>query len=101
MQGTDLQYLITVHKCAGMGDIGFINRWTMEITNNSQSCTIPLVVGRRLAQIVFFKTDVEVSSYEETGKYQTHSDLELIMKQWKPDDMRPKLYLDRECKSTC
>ncbi len=34
--------------------IGYINRWTMEITNNSRHYAIPLVVGRRVAQIVFF-----------------------------------------------
>ena len=28
---------IEVCKCAGMGDVGFCNRWTMEITNNSRS----------------------------------------------------------------
>jgi len=41
-------------QCAGWGDVGYINRWTMEITNNSRFYAIPLVVGRRIAQIVFF-----------------------------------------------
>jgi dCTP deaminase len=78
---------IEVCKCAGWGDIGYINRWTMEITStlhltraseraselpsdgrcvplltwcgalstdNSRYYSIPLVVGRRIAQIVFF-----------------------------------------------
>src|SRR3990167_7549193 len=43
-------------KCAGWGDVGYINRWTMEITNNSTHYYIPLVVGRRIAQIIFFET---------------------------------------------
>lgn len=38
--------------------MGYINRWTMEITNNSQHYSIPLVVGRRIAQIVFFHCEV-------------------------------------------
>ena len=45
------------YQCAGWGDIGYINRWTMEITNNSRYYSIPLVVGRRIAQIVFFDSD--------------------------------------------
>src|SRR5690606_37373263 len=38
---------IEVCKCAGWGDVGYINRCTMEITNNSKNYIIPLVVGRR------------------------------------------------------
>lgn len=47
---------IEVCKCAGWGDVGYINRWTMEITNNSSHYAIPLVVGRRIGQIIFFET---------------------------------------------
>lgn len=64
---------IEVCKCAGWGDVGYINRWTMEITNNSRYYSIPLVVGRRIAQIVFFDTEgtLEGRSYELTGtRYQ-------------------------------
>ena len=39
-------------KCAGWGDIGYVNRWTMEITNFS-NVIIPLPVGLRVAQIIF------------------------------------------------
>jgi dCTP deaminase len=63
---------IEVCKCAGWGDVGYVNRWTMEITNNSRYYSIPLVVGRRVAQIVFFDTEgIESLSYEKSGKYQT------------------------------
>lgn len=61
-------------KCAGWGDVGYVNRWTMEITNNSEHHMIPLVVGRRIAQIVFFETEGVIStasSYENSGKYQS------------------------------
>ncbi len=37
---------IQVCKCAGWGDVGYVNRWTMQVTNNSRFYTIPLVVGR-------------------------------------------------------
>lgn len=67
---------IEVCKCAGWGDVGYYNRWTMEITNNSNLYTIPLVVGRRIAQIVFFDTEgIVEKSYNESGKYQTSSSL--------------------------
>lgn len=84
-------------RCAGMGDIGYCNRWTMEITNNSRYHTIPLVVGRRIAQIVFFETDpITDRDYTQTGKYQTLRHLSDMQAAWKPEDMLPKMYLDRE-----
>lgn len=40
----------------------------MEITNNSRFYSIPLVVGRRVAQIVFFDTEGIIDkSYEVNG----------------------------------
>ena len=79
---------ISVCLCAGLGDIGYTNRWTLEITNHSRYYTIPLIVGRRIAQIVFFRTGEPISSYN--GKYNGGE------KDWKPEDMLPKLYLDKE-----
>lgn len=88
---------IEICKCAGWGDVGYTNRWTMEITNNSKYYTIPLFVGQRIAQIVFFATDRPHSSntYESTGKYQTDSDIEILKQTWNPKMMLPKLYLDK------
>ncbi len=84
-------------RCAGMGDVGYCNRWTMEITNNSRYHAIPLVVGRRVAQIVFFQTEpITDDDYTELGKYQTVKDIEEMKQTWKPDSMLPKMYLDRE-----
>jgi dCTP deaminase len=89
---------LEICKCAGWGDVGFINRWTMEITNNSRHYAIPLVVGRRIAQIVFFETEGVISKeYGNSGsKYQSASDLTTLMRNWKPSDMLPRLYMDRE-----
>ena len=84
-------------KCAGWGDCGYFNRWTMEITNNSTKYKIPLVVGRRVAQIVFFETDgIESKNYNSSGKYQNNQDINELIKSWQPSDMLPKMYLDRE-----
>ena len=90
---------IEVCKCAGWGDVGYINRWTMEITNNSRHYSIPLVVGRRIAQIIFFETGEilhKEKDYTSTGKYQTKKSLSDIKRSWKPEQMIPKMYLDRE-----
>lgn len=88
---------IAVCKCAGWGDVGYVNRWTMEITNFSNA-TIPLPVGVRIAQIIFHavtKID-DMDSYYIKGKYQTETDLQKLKKSWKPSDMLPKLHMDRD-----
>lgn len=88
---------IEVCKCAGWGDVGYINRWTMEITNNSRHYVIPLIVGRRIAQIVFFKVGkIRNKDYTKTGKYQTSEDIKAVMKNWDPRQMLPKLYKDSD-----
>lgn len=90
---------IEVCKCAGWGDVGYVNRWTMEITNNSRHYAIPLVVGRRIAQIVFFETGpILEKDYAVSGKYQTGTDLKKLQKGWEPESMLPRLYLDRDIK---
>lgn len=88
-------------KCAGYGDVSYFNRWTMEITNNSTKYTIPLVVGRRVAQIVFLdvgEINDNKKNYNRVGKYQKDNELENLKKNWKPYDMLPKMYLDFENK---
>jgi dCTP deaminase len=92
---------IEVCKCAGWGDIGFINRWTMELSNNSKYYHIPLVVGRRIAQIVFFDSDgpVDARSYTKDGKYQVGNDLEQVKKEWSPESCLPQMYRDIEIRS--
>jgi Deoxycytidine deaminase len=77
--------------CAGWGDIGYVNRWTMEITSVA-SCPIVLPIGERVAQIIFLRSSVPYKTY--LGKYQTCSDVEFIMENWKPEDMLPKLHLE-------
>ncbi|MDZ4285284.1 MAG: hypothetical protein U1A28_05675 [Patescibacteria group bacterium] len=91
---------IEVCKCAGWGDVGYINRWTMEITNNSRHYTIPLVVGRRIAQIVFFETGpILEKDYTAAGKYQApHRTLAELKRTWNPTTMLPRLWADRDIK---
>jgi len=91
---------IEVARCAGMGDVGYCNRWTMEVTNNSRFYTIPLVVGRRVGQIVFFEVDpisTTGGDYTAIGKYQT-GPVEDMKASWTPEAMLPRMYRDREIK---
>lgn len=91
---------IEVCKCAGWGDVGYVNRWTMEITNNSKNYIIPLVVGRRIAQIVFFETGpILAKDYTSTGKYASSADMKELKKTWKPQSMIPQLWRDRDAKT--
>jgi len=90
---------INVCKCAGWGDVGYTNRWVMEISNASQHYIIPLVVGRRIAQIIFFETGpVLKSEYVKSGKYQATTDMAKLKKMWSPEAMLPKLWADRDIK---
>ncbi|MDP1689218.1 MAG: hypothetical protein Q8L47_03775 [bacterium] len=91
---------IEVCKDAGWGDVGYFNRWTMEITNNSQHYAIPLVIGRRVAQIVFYEVAPLKAAEEqysaENGKYQDTADLAELKLNWNPYMMLPKMHLDFE-----
>jgi len=70
-----------------------------EITNNSSHYSIPLVVGRRIAQIIFFETGpILEKDYTKLGKYQSSTNLKDLKKDWKPESMLPKLYNDRDIK---
>lgn len=92
---------IEVCKCAGWGDVGYTNRWTMEITNNSKNYIIPLVVGRRIAQIVFFETGpIREKDYASGGKYASSTNLSELKKSWKPEMMLPRLWADRDIQKT-
>ena len=93
---------IEVCKDAGWGDVGYFNRWTMEVTNNSKHYTIPLVVGRRIAQMVFYEvaplTVKKIDYVGEGGKYQSSQDIKELKKTWRPEMMLPKMHLDWEVK---
>ncbi|EGG22710.1 dCTP deaminase [Cavenderia fasciculata] len=92
---------IEVCKCASLGEIGYHSRWTMEITNNSVHHTIPLIVGRRIAQIVFFDTDGTIKETSYEGKYQQgyNGDINQLKDKWHPNDMLPKMFNDKEIKN--
>jgi len=93
---------VAVCKCAGWGDIGYINRWTMEITNLSITTSVVLPVGARVAQIVFIYAGPTRRQY--VSKYQMDSSLsrctpdeavKRMESSWTPESMLPKLWLEQ------
>lgn len=91
---------IEVCKCAGWGDVGYVNRWTMEITNNSRYYAIPLVVGRRFCQMIFYETgEILANDYtQQDSKYSHATNIEQLKKDWNPEMMLPKMWKDREAR---
>lgn len=77
---------ISVAKCAGMGDVNFVNRWTMEVSNHNKHMTVALEVGMRIAQMLFFRVGETLKTYQ--GKYMEGA--------WTPENMLPKLWKDYE-----
>lgn len=84
-----------VCRCAGWGDVGYANRWTMEIKNDDPWLTF-LVVGTRVAQIKFYELD-PVPPEELYGAstsrdhYQAGNALEQIKASWRPEMLLPRL----------
>jgi deoxycytidine triphosphate deaminase len=86
---------LEVCRCAGKGDCYFYNRWALELQNNNPAW-IPLIVGKRIAQVSFFYTDSGEQKYCENGSYQTTEDLEKLEQEWLTEkfEILPKLYKD-------
>lgn len=81
--------------CAGWGDPGYINRWTMEIHNLNENEYLPLPVGFRPAQIVFSATGpVGIEYSKASGNYQNTSanDLVTVKANWRPYGMIPQAF---------
>lgn len=81
--------------CAGWGDPGYINRWTMEVHNLNENEHIVLPVGYPLAQIVFSSTGpVAIEYAHASGNYQAlpSADLAAIKAAWTPEQMLPRAY---------
>jgi len=84
-----------VCRCAGWGDVGYVNRWTMEIVCTSPLPTI-LVVGTRLAQMKFYEVDeVDCSDLygadDDRDHYQSEVDFAAVVANWHTKMLLPKL----------
>lgn len=85
---------VSVCRDAGWGDIGYVNRWTMEIQNFGTTAVV-LPVGVRIGQIIFHRSTIPNKTYSVKGNYQNGDDLDKLINNWSPDCMLPKLYLDK------
>lgn len=86
---------------AGWIDPGYINRLTLEIYNLNQRETVLLPVGERLAQIAFHNTGDVEGTYGSgrdggfSGKYQSGTDIQDLIRNWRPELMLPRAYMDQ------
>lgn len=83
---------IDICKGANFGDVGFVNRWTLELTNVFHEKII-LVVGTRIAQISFYEVaPVGDKDYSTYGTFQEKAAKGLIeiKENWTPLTMLPK-----------
>jgi dCTP deaminase len=71
---------LSVCKCSGWGDVGYINRWTMEITNFGRT-KLWIPISMRVAQICFYDVGPTIRAYQ--GKYGQE-------REWKSEDMLPR-----------
>jgi len=105
---------LEVCRCAGWGDDGYVNRWTLEVVSTGL-VPIPVVVanlpedvrldcyqgpevgltGTRLAQIVFHETTPikpgDLYGADGRSHYQTGTEIKRIKADWHPGMLLPKL----------
>lgn len=82
------RHMFEVCSDANLGDVGFINRWTLEITNKSQISMNPLVAGTLVATITFEEVEEPIKQYN--GQYQKGRTIKEIVESWTPRAMLPK-----------
>lgn len=79
---------------AGWGDSMFFNRWGLRIVNHTPYA-IPLLMGTRVAQLVFMSCGgEELEGYQ--GSYQSATTLEQLKEAWNPELLLPRLDKDLE-----
>lgn len=77
-------------SCAGLGDVGYYNRWTMEIENVSKKPII-LKVGMRVASITFDRVSSQpYDTYSYRGSYTLPLSVDNLIASWKPEMMLPR-----------
>ena len=74
------------HPLAGLGEVGFFNRWCLELTF---AVPVELKFGDLIGQIYFDTVVGDPSDYANKGSYQSVSDLEKLKAKWQPEDILP------------
>lgn len=88
--------------CAGYGDVGFVNIWTLEISNLTEDRMF-VPVGAVICQIAFTRVTPPRSTYQDkTGNYApTFVSAENVRGLWTPRDMLPKPLKVRDTWEEC
>lgn len=74
---------LTVCKCAGLGDVGYDNHWTMELSAFTRLGQPFVVVGEPIAQMAFFETKSPPRSLYN-GQYRLEDwPLCMVPKRWR------------------
>lgn len=79
-KSTTVRYGLSVCKCGGLGDAGYISRWTMEISNHTQM-KLHIPMNTLICQFVFDEIGETLKEYR--GNYGQNAN-------FKPEDMLPK-----------
>jgi dCTP deaminase len=88
-RSTIARHFISICSCWGWGDVGYINRWTLEIKNNSSFC-VKLNPREKVGQIIFMRVEGCEWDYTDKWSYQDSVDIEKIKAEWTPESMIPK-----------
>jgi deoxycytidine triphosphate deaminase len=92
---------IAVSFDAGWIDPGYVNRLTLEVFNLNHNEIVLLPVGERIAQIIFHHTGEVEGNYGSgrnrgfSGKYQAGTNFNDLIKNWRPELMLPRAYMDK------
>ena len=74
---------------AGFGDLGYINRWTLELQNNSPY-TVSIPIYTRIGQVWFQEIDKDGESYKGSYNLDTRSyNFDDMLFRWDPTSMIP------------
>lgn len=76
------------HSLAGWIDEGYFNRITLELYSH---LPVLLKAGMLIGQVVFETTVGDGEDYSKNGSYQSTSNFEKMKKDWKKEDMLPKV----------
>lgn len=71
---------LTVALCAGLGDIGYVSRWALEVRVAEVGSIIPIAVGTPIAQVVFHEAYMTKEKYNGELRYQNDKDVRFLPK---------------------
>lgn len=70
---------LTVALCAGLGDVGYVSRWALEVRVTDDG-DVPLAIGTPIAQVVFSMATPTAHSYDGKDRYQNQNVVRFLPK---------------------